>query len=151
MDRYSHTVLGELADGLEALPNLDHAAQAIEAVASGTDGRTVNSDPQQHPQQPAREKQRLAAGLCADHNTPALTCNARKPLPTAALNGKSRPSATSSKTPAAYPSGSRGRIANPLFVGSNPTSASLSAFVPRSIRWRRIRHDLLIFAILFCL
>src|SRR3954464_4506923 len=31
----------------------------------------------------------------------------------------------SSETPAEYPSGLRGRIANPLFVGSNPTSAFL--------------------------
>lgn len=33
------------------------------------------------------------------------------------------------RSPAAYPSGSRGRIANPLFVGSNPTAACLTKIV----------------------
>ena len=38
MDRYSHTVLGELSDGLEALPNLGHVAQEAVASADGTHG-----------------------------------------------------------------------------------------------------------------
>ena len=37
--------------------------------------------------------------------------------------------------PAAYPSGLRGRIANPLFVGSNPTAAfTLSSATPSAAR-----------------
>src|SRR4051812_12607136 len=43
-----------------------------------------------------------------------------------------------SKTAAEYPSGLRGRIANPLFVGSNPTSACLiRLFIPHVHRHRR--------------
>ena len=37
-------------------------------------------------------------------------------------------------TPAEYPSGPRGRIANPLFVGSNPTSAFEIESVEPAIR-----------------
>ena len=62
---------------------------------------------------------------------------------------------------AEYPSGLRGRIANPLFVGSNPTSAfffncitdeNRSADSPGSQQYRKIRttHDAIAVEVVFC-
>ena len=39
LDRYTHTVRGELADALTALPDLSDSTRRVKMVATGTDGR----------------------------------------------------------------------------------------------------------------
>jgi integrase/recombinase XerD len=131
MDRYSHTVMGELSDALATLPDLDadrtdssqQRATGTDGKASGDDARTGEKHLQQYRQQCGRFSVRDGATRCDEVEKVPDSRHVEKPNVYAAACDSVRRGATLCDTTAAYPSGSRGRIANPLFVGSNPTAA----------------------------
>jgi hypothetical protein len=69
MDRYSHTLIGEAADALKALPNIGPIAPGRELVAlraTGTDDAKPVSDPPPYSQRLGRETARASAASRGD-------------------------------------------------------------------------------------
>jgi len=89
MDRYSHTVVGELADALDALPDLEHEAQEA-AVATGTDGRKARPYPRPNQRQLGDGSGHLDATRCDGHNLETVASGARKRLRAANVSEEKR-------------------------------------------------------------
>ncbi len=129
MDRYTHTLREADRDAVGSLPSFEPAPrEGGDQRATGTDGRALDSDG------PAA---RLALCLARKGTEPPNLMQSP-----AVLGEHTRTAGDTSETPrigefdantggyndaessaAEYPSGLRGRIANPLFAGSNPASA----------------------------
>ena len=126
MDRYTHTLRGADRTAVEALPSFGSDEPARHR-ATGTEGRVPAAEDaarlayclaRQGTDQPNSVHQPAVEGDHAMRPVPAL-----EPLENSGVDAKSGGYNDDLSDPAEYPSGLRGRIANPLFAGSNPASA----------------------------